>query len=144
MKNVIAPYLFTGLGIAIMTSLIGCQTSEHPYPNAGRPDPVMAPGNNPRISVIQPELMELLGFDAPIITRESSMLRVAVPVRNLTNTRYTLDYKFTFYDEHGREVTPAFGYQEMILGAKEQRRPEASALDTSAADWRFQIKWANR
>ena len=122
----------------------GCQTTTHPYPNAGRHDPVMAPLNNPRISLGHPELVELLGFDAPIVTNESGQLRVAVPVRNLTDTRYTLDYKFTFYDEVGREVRPAFGWQELILMGKEQRRPEAVALDTSAADWRLQVKWANR
>ncbi|MCA9292663.1 MAG: DUF1425 domain-containing protein [Phycisphaerales bacterium] len=139
MKRTIA----TGLSLLSLALLGACQTTT-PYPNAGRPDPVMAPANNPRITVIQPELMELLGFDAPIVTKDQGRLRVAVPVRNLTDTRYTLDYKFTFYDEVGREVRPLFGYQEMILDAKEQRRPEATALDTTATDWRFQIKWANR
>lgn len=137
MKSAIAAALVSA------STLCACQTTT-PYPNTGRPDPVLSPANNPRITVIQPELMELLGFDAPIVTKDAGRLRVAVPVRNLTDTRYTLDYKYTFYDEVGREVRPAFGYQEFILNAKEQRRPEAAALDTTAVDWRLQIKWANR
>ena len=41
-------------------------------------------------------------------------------------------------------MRPVYGWQELILHAKEQRRPEAVALDTTATDWRLQIKWANR
>ena len=65
-------------------------------------------------------------------------------MRNLTNNRYTLDYRFVFYDENGMEVGPQMGYKEIILDPKEQRRPATNAADGRAVAYRLHVKWANR
>lgn len=124
-------------------ALTGCKTSD-PRPYEGRADPVPAPHNNPRIVMSHPELMNSLGFDAPIQLRPNDLLTVAVPTRNLGDERYILDYRFTWYDADGREVRPAMGWREVVLEPKGQKRLEANALDTRAQDWKIEIRWANR
>lgn len=131
------------LGVAAL-SLGACQKSVDPSPNAGLLDPVPAPANNPLVSLGSPELAQLLGFEPGIVERRNGLLHVAVPMRNLTNNRYTLDYRFFFYDENGMEVGPQMGYQEIILDPKEQRRPATNAPDGRAVAYRLHVKWANR
>ena len=137
------PLLAALLASALAAGLVGCAKS-NPNPNAGLLDPVPAPGNNPQVSLGSPELQQLLGFESAITERRSGLLHVAVPMRNLTNNRYTLDYRFIFYDENGVEVGPEMGYQEIILDPKEQRRPATHAPDGRAVAFRMHVKWANR
>lgn len=129
---------------ALLAALGACQKPAGPGPNTGLYDPVPAPANNPQVSLGSPELQQLLGFEAGISERRNGLLHVAVPMRNLTNNRYTLDYRFVFYDESGMEVGPEMGYQEIILDPKEQRRPATTAPDSSAVAYRMHVKWANR
>lgn len=136
--------ILTVLLAAAALSLGACQKPNNPAPNAGLLDPVPAPANNPQVSLGSPELTQLLGFEPGIVERRNGLLHVAVPMRNLTNNRYTLDYRFFFYDEDGIEVGPQMGYQEIILDPKEQRRPATNAPDGSAVTYRMHVKWANR
>lgn len=129
---------------ALALSLVACTTPSDPSPNAGLLDPVPAPANNPQVSLGSPELQQLLGFEPGISERRNGLLHVAVPMRNLTNNRYTLDYRFVFYDENGMEVGPQMGYKEIILDPKEQRRPATNAADGRAVAYRLHVKWANR
>lgn len=124
-------------------ALTGCKTSD-PRPYAGRADPVAAPDNNPRIVMSHPELMNSLGYDAPIVVRPDDLLTVAVPTRNLGDERYILDYRFTWYDNNGMEIRPAMGWREVVLEPKGQKRLQANALDKRAVDWKMEVRWANR
>lgn len=136
--------LFALLATGALATLGACQKTLDPSPNAGLLDPVPAPANNPQVSLGSPELAQLLGFEPGISERRNGLLHVAVPMRNLTNNRYTLDYRFVFYDENGMELTPQMGYQEIILDPKEQRRPATNAPDGRAVAYRLHVKWANR
>lgn len=136
--------LFALLTTGALATLGACQKTLDPSPNAGLLDPVPAPANNPQVSLGSPELAQLLGFEPGISERRNGLLHVAVPMRNLTNNRYTLDYRFVFYDENGMELTPQMGYQEIILDPKEQRRPATNAPDGRAVAYRLHVKWANR
>lgn len=129
---------------ASIAALSACQQPAGPEPLSGLYDPVPAPANNPQVSLGSPELQQLLGFEGGIVERRNGLLHVAVPMRNLTNNRYTLDYRFIFYDENGMEVGPQMGYQEIILDPKEQRRPATIAPDGRAVAYRMHVKWANR
>lgn len=124
-------------------ALVGCKTSD-PRPYAGRADPVSAPDNNPRIVMSQPELMQSLGFDSPIVVRQDDLLTVAVPTRSLGDERYILDYRFTWYDANGMEIRPAMGWREVVLEPKGQKRLQANALDKRAVEWKIELRWANR
>lgn len=128
---------------AAAMSLPACRVDRDTSPYAGQPDPDR-PNVNPRIITSTPDLMVALGFDEPITLRENAILNVAVPTRSLGDERYLIDYRFVFYDEHGREVEPVMGWRFIALEPREQRRLSASALDSRAQDWRLQIKWANR
>lgn len=136
--------ILTLLAAAVAAATLGACQQLGPEPLAGRYDPVPAPANNPQVSLGSPELAQLLGFEGGISERRNGLLHVAVPMRNLTNNRYTLDYRFIFYDENGMEVTPHMGYQEIILDPKEQRRPSTIAPDGRAVAYRMHVKWANR
>ncbi len=136
--------ILTAIATGALVSLTGCQQSFDPSPNAGLIDPVPAPANNPQVSLGSQELAQLLGFEPGISERRNGLLHVAVPMRNLTNNRYTLDYRFVFYDDSGMEVTPQMGFQEIIIDPKEQRRPAATAPDSRAVAYRMHVKWANR
>ncbi|MFG0294147.1 MAG: YcfL family protein [Phycisphaerales bacterium JB050] len=132
------------LAAGALATLGACQKTLDPSPNAGLLDPVPAPANNPQVSLGSKELEQILGFEPGISERRNGLLHVAVPMRNLTNNRYTLDYRFVFYDENGMELMPQMGYQEIILDPKEQRRPATNAPDGRAVAYRLHVKWANR
>lgn len=136
--------LLATLATGSLVSLGACQKSFDPSPNAGLLDPVPAPANNPQVSLGSQELTQILGFEPGISERRNGLLHVAVPTRNLTDNRYTLDYRFVFYDESGMEVTPQMGYQEIVIDPKEQRRLATNAPDGRAVAYRLHVKWANR
>ena len=136
--------LFVGpLGLALLAALPACQ-SKSTAPHTGQPDPVAAPANNPNIELMSGDLQRSLGFDSPIVADDDGLLTVTVPVRNLSDNRYQLDYKFIWYGAQGREAKPLMGWKEISLGPREQRQMTANALDTGAKRWKLQVQWANR
>lgn len=128
--------------VAPLLALPGCQSNPAPY--AGKPDPIPAPYNNPHIVLSQGGLINSLGFDSPIVTRQNDLLTVGVPTRSLGNERYLIDYRFVWYDEQGYEVAPAMGWKEAVLEPKGQKVLQANAMDRRATDWKMEVRWANR
>jgi uncharacterized protein YcfL len=129
---------------AAAAAMAGCNKPYSPDPWVGQQDPVAAPNNNPRIVLSSPDLMMALGFDQPIVLRPDDLLTVAVPLRNLGDERYLLDYRFVWYDKDGLELRPAMGWKEVVIEPKDQRRIQANAIDSRAVEWKVQVRWANR
>ena len=95
------------------------------------------------ISVQPPEMREWLGFQTAFVDDDGLRpMRVEVPVRNLTEQRYFLDYRIIFHDEHGLELEPVMGWDMVVLGPKQVQRLKGSALSTDATSYRVEIKWA--
>jgi len=65
-----------------------------------------------------------------------------VPVRNLTNNDYNIDYRILFYDAAGRELEPVMGWTFAPLRPKQTVRLKGGALSTDAVEYRLEVKWA--
>ncbi len=127
-----------GLLACLLTA--GCQPDIAPRPGLG--DPIPPPYNDPQIAVLSPALQPWIRFHSAIITDEEGVpLQVEVPVRNLTDRLYLIDYRFIFFDRRGRELE-SFGWQMQELRPKQTVRLKANALSTDAMDYRLEIKWA--
>lgn len=132
--------------LALVASLVtaGCESGPPDVaPSPGLGDPYPAPFNDPQISVLSPELRPWIAFHPAIITRDPRRpMQVEVPVRNVTDRQYVLDYRFVFYDEDGREQEPVMGWALQALDPKQVARLKAGALDAEARDYRLEVRWA--
>ncbi len=96
--------------ILVLGVLVGCQP--HTAPPAGLGDPWPAPANDPQITVLAPELQEWLRFHPARIRQDAdSPMQVEVPVRNLAERQYLIDYRIRFYDDNDLELPPTMGWR---------------------------------
>lgn len=123
-------------------ALTGCQHDTSPP--AGFGDAYPAPLNDPQIAVLDESLREWLAFHPAIITPSSNgvPMQVEVPVRNLAQRDYMIDYRIIFFDENDRTLDPVMGWTPAPLREKETIRLRAGALDTRAEAYRIEVKWA--
>ncbi len=122
--------------------VLGCEAPDI-APVAGLGDPYLPPFNNPQISLLSPELQPWLGFHPAIIIDDGKRpMQVQVPVRNLTDRQYLIDYRILFYDADEMELAPAMGWTMAALRPKQIVRLKAKALTTDAASYRLEVKWA--
>ena len=127
--------------IVLGCSLAACETSR--APGAGYGDPYYPPMNDPQITVIPEELRPWLGFHPATIVKDGELpMEVQVPVRNMSETMYLLDYRILFYDANGMELEPVMGWTQLALRPKQTQRLKANALDLAAESYRLEIKWA--
>lgn len=119
----------------------GCQTDMSP--SGGLGDPYPAPMNDPQIAILTPELRPWLGFHPAIVENDGSRpMHVQIPVRNLTNNEYLIDYRVLFYDVNGVLLDPIMGWKMEALRPKQTVRLDGRALDTKAQSYRVEVKWA--
>lgn len=136
-----APRPLLILCITALAFVAACATS--PDPSPGMPDPFPAPGNNPKISVLDPNLQRGIGFQTVTeIPPGAAPLTIQVPVRNLSNYEYIIDYRFLFQDASGLQLEPVMSWRSVTLLPKQVQVLRANALDTRAVDWRLEVKWA--
>lgn len=122
-------------------ALSACQTSKAPSPGMG--DPYPAPYNNPDISVLSLELQPWLAFQPATVVRSTGKpMSVQIPVRNMADRGYLIDYRYLFYDENGMEIEPAMGWAMQSLEPKQLVYLKANALDDRARTYRLEIKWS--
>lgn len=122
--------------------LLGCQ-AKYGAPSAGLGDPWPAPVNDPQITVLAPELQQWLRFHPARIVRDPDRpMQVEVPVRNISDRQYLIDYRFLFFDGDDMAVTPTMGWRFMAIDANQTARLTAGAMSPDAANYRLEIKWA--
>jgi uncharacterized protein YcfL len=127
--------------LAASQALGGCKADTSP--GAGRGDTWPAPMNNPQISVLDPTLREWIAFQPAIITRaDERPMMVQVPVRNLTERVYKIEYRYLFSDEHGRQIDPVMGWSGLNLNPKQVAYLEGKALGLDAKDYRLEVRWS--
>lgn len=140
-RRVVAPSVLFLLALSI--ALAGCS---HPdtRPGAGRGDTWPAPMNDPQISVLTPELREWLGFQPAVITREADgrMTDIQIPVRNLTERQYLIEYRFIYFDRDGRQLEPVMGWKFENLDPKQVARLRGVASLVDAHDYRLEVRWS--
>ncbi len=126
-----------------VTLMVGCQTQQG-APSSGLGDPWPAPVNDPQITVLSPDLQQWLRFHPARIDLDPGRpMQVEVPVRNLANRRYLVNYRITFYDAGDVEVTPTMGWRLEAIGAKQTSRLTAGAMSSEAVNYRLEVKWAD-
>ncbi len=126
----------------LLATLIGCQ-SQQAAPSAGLGDPWPAPLNDPQITVLSPELRPWLRFQpARIADDRNAPMAVEVPVRNLADRQYLIDYRIVFFDADDLELAPTMGWQAAAILPKQTARLKANALSTDAVNYRIEVKWA--
>ena len=69
-------------------------------------------------------------------------MTVQVPVRNLADRQYLVDYRIVFFDEHDLQLEPAMGWRMVALQPKQTARLTANALSADAVNYRLEVKWA--
>jgi hypothetical protein len=139
-----ASWCVTGLLIVtwVGLALAGCSPPDT-SPGAGRGDAYPAPMNDPQISVLDPELREWIVFQTANITREDERpLYVQVPARNLTERQYLIEYRYLFFDENDKQLTPTMGWKFASLDPKQVVRLDGSALSNEARDYRLEVRWS--
>ena len=127
-----------------LACIVGCQTIDT-SPGAGRGDPYPAPVNDPQISVLNPDLRQWLGFQPAAITNQHTpdrKMRIEVPVRNLAERQYLIEYRYLFYDANGMELEPVMGWQMVPLDPKQVQRLKGQALANEAEGYRLEVRWA--
>jgi hypothetical protein len=133
-------FLRTTIIAALAIALAGC-TNIAPSPGLG--DPYPAPLNDPHISILSPELQPWLGFHPAIIVDDGRRpMQVEVPVRNLTDRQYLIEYRMLFFDEYGATLTPVMGWEMLALDRKQTARLRGGALSTDAVDWKVEVRWS--
>ena len=130
-------------GLYAIIMLVACQTTDI-APSAGLGDPYPPPLDDPQYSVLSPELQPWIRFHPARIQDDGEHpLQVEVPVRNLADRQYLIDYRILFYDDNDLELEPVMGWRLTALEPKQIARLKAGALSMDAVSYRLQIKWAN-
>ena len=121
----------------------GCDQPADISPGAGMGDPYPAPLNDPQISILAPDLRQWLAFHpATVVSDGDRPMHVQVPVRNLAEKKYLVDYRFIFYDANGMQMDPIMGWSMVALRPKQTQYLTARALSTDAESYRLEVKWA--
>ena len=132
------------LSLTLAVALVilgGCKTDISPSGGIG--DPYPAPINDPQIAILSPELRPWLGFHPAIVEDDGERpMHVQIPVRNLTDRDYLIDYRVLFYDSNGVQLDPVMGWKMEALRPKQTLRLDGKALDTQARSYRVEVKWA--
>ncbi len=119
----------------------GCAHDISPRPGLG--DPVPPPFNSPEISILDGQLQGVLAFQPAMIERDDGRpMQVQVPVRNVTDVLYLIDYRFIFYDEDWMELEPVMGWRFQELRPKQLVMLKAGAMTARAEHYRLEVKWA--
>jgi len=128
---------------AFVMLVTSCTAPPDLSPPTGMGDPYPAPENDPRIAILTPDLRPWLGFHTAIVLDDGEHpMHVQIPVRNLAEKTYLIDYRILFYDASGFELSPTMGWRMVDLRPKQTARLDGKAMSTDAASWRVEIKWA--
>ncbi len=120
----------------------GCRSTDI-APSAGLGDPYPPPLSDPQISVLAPDLQPWLSFHpAAVVNDGERPMQVDVPVRNLSDQLYLIDYRILFYDDNGLQLEPGMDWRMEALRAKQTVRLRARALSSDADSYRLEVKWA--
>lgn len=132
-------------GAAVLLAVMagpGCQQDTVKAPYGGKQDPLPAQ-SYPQIAVDGP-LQPFLAFDAPKVSRDGGVLKVVTPVRLQSDKGYESDlqYRYTFLDAGGLPLRSQADWRYVRLPSRRQVFLEGNAMDTTASDWRLEVRTA--
>lgn len=127
---------------ATLAALAGCKDDPIKAPYAGQQDPLPA-NQYPQITVEGP-LSPYLAFDTPKVSRDSGTLKVVTGMRLQSDKNYEseVQFRYIFLDAGGRPLRAQPDWQQKRLPSRQQVFLEGVALDSTAADWRLEVRSA--
>lgn len=132
--------LFAALSALGTMGLTGCEDPVKAPPE-GYGD-LLARDNYPRIVALE-GLSEALRFGPPIVdaSTDAAPMKVTVPVRSVED-KYPLNvqYRFEFLDSGRRPLSETAGWKFLHLEPRVEAFMTGSALQTSAVDWRLEVR----
>lgn len=144
MKTSVGRMMMGGMLASAAMALAGCDTVRAPY--AARNDTV-AQANYPKV-VVEGALSPYLAINQPVVNSDSGVMKVSVPARLLSNPGEfsRVQYKFTFFngptEAGGTPLRTQTEWRYMQLEPRNQVYLEGNALDSTAKDWRLEIRSA--
>lgn len=123
------------LGLSGLALVSGCV--EKPIP--GRADP-HAPL---QIDFTDDDLANRTAVGTPIVNRdaEGQLVHVTVPIRAATDKQLYIDYRVTFLDAYGQQVS-ATGWLNKTLAPNVYDQITFNSLSPRAADFRVDLRYA--
>lgn len=127
--------------LAMGMGLVGCQTDRTKAPGGAAADPLPA-WQYPKVEAaggLSPHLV----VSAPVVTAgtETRPMSVVAGVRSTWDKSVlNVQYRYFFFDEQGRPLNANPDWRFAKLPPRSQVFLEGSAMDTTARDWRLQIR----
>ncbi len=113
--------------------LMGCTD-----PIAAKQDPIQ---EYPQVHLTSYWLQTHLRVQQPIVSRVGAgQLAVQVSIRNLTDDDLSLDYKYYFMDEKGKQIQES-GWTFVKVPRKGINAIDFTSLNFQAADFRVEIRY---
>ena len=122
---------------AVALSSAGCTGVKRPYTAASDP---YQPG---QVQIADKRLERKLAFQTPSVSRdEADLLYVSFPVRAATSRSQLVNYRFTFFDNTGRELPGGDAWQTAKLQSNLFDNLQGNSTSPRAADFRLDLKTA--
>jgi len=117
--------------------LLGCQPGKPPA--AAKPDPV-APVSYPKIAT-EGNLGNFIYYAKPIArVQDGGLMKVTVPLRLADDQPVNAQYRFTFLDADGAPAGTPMDWRFLVLPPRLQVFMQATATETTAEDWRLEVR----
>src|SRR5699024_6543989 len=87
------------------------------------------------------DLEKKIYYGKPVVEHAAGRpLHVSVPVRSTRQDAIEAQYRFVFFAQDGRALTPEMDWRYIRLPARSQVFLQGTALNKEAVDWRLQIR----
>ncbi len=108
-------------------------------PIEGRQDPYAAP----QIAFASKDLRNNTAVDTPSVSRDEAggILHITVPIRAATNKQLYVDYRTTFFDRNGQQISQT-GWTRKTLAPNVPDRIVVNSMGPSAADFQLDLRYA--
>lgn len=132
MKRVIAGGVFA----AVLAG--GCANDPYRAPGTSLPDPLPAE-YYPQIEAAE-GLQGFIVHSKPVVSNDR-VLSVTVPLRAATEYEdLKIQYRYVFFDKAGKPVGDEPSWRFTKLASRRQEFLSGNALDSTAVDWRLQLR----
>ena len=122
--------------LALPLIAVGCTSTKPPV---AKDDPVPVSAY-PQVEAIG-EANRYVLVAEPVINGGGNVpLSVSVPIRTTTTKDLNVQYKFVFFDAAGNALQPEMTWMPKRLLSRSQAQVSATAIDTTAVDWRLSIR----
>lgn len=124
------------LPVLLILSAMGCGVRA---PIEGQHDPFTPP----QVTFADPRLAKRTAIGTPVLTRDpqSQLLYVQVPIRNLTDHQFPVDYRVKFVDRNG-QVLNETGWAHKYLAPNVPDQISVNSLSSRAADFQLDLREA--